>query len=110
MPVFPPPNQLHAEDIEPHAEIVTENFLAIPHLVAGTGRIGLMPERVSAPAPSAQPITVVQPAFEIGHLMESLWWHTSMDANRPTCGCAASPPGQAKQSRAVPWFKSATSC
>ncbi|MEW2302308.1 hypothetical protein AB0958_20470 [Streptomyces sp. NPDC006655] len=74
-PVFSPPNRLHAEGIEPHAEIVTENFLAIPHLVAGADRIGLMPERAATPDLSGQLITVVQPAFEIGHLVESLWWH-----------------------------------
>jgi DNA-binding transcriptional LysR family regulator len=74
-PVFSPLNRLHAEGIAPHAEIVTENFLAIPHLVAGTDRIGLMPERVAIPTLSGQPITVAQPAFEIGHLVESLWWH-----------------------------------
>ncbi|WP_369009043.1 hypothetical protein [Streptomyces sp. RP5T] len=74
-PVFSPVNRLHAEGIEPHVEIVTENFLAIPHLVAGTDRIGLIPERVAIPTLSGQAIAIVQPAFEIGHLVESLWWH-----------------------------------
>ncbi|MEV5955415.1 LysR substrate-binding domain-containing protein [Streptomyces sp. NPDC051987] len=72
-PVFSPLNGLHAEGIEPHAEIVTESFLAIPHLVAGSDRIGLMPERVVVPAVSGQPVTAVRTAFEIGHLVESLW-------------------------------------
>ena len=74
-PVFSPLNRLHAEGIEPRAEIVTENFLAIPHLVAGTDRIGLMPERVTTASFAGPAITVVQPAFEIGHLVESMWWH-----------------------------------
>jgi DNA-binding transcriptional LysR family regulator len=72
-PVFSPLNRLQAEGIEPHAEIVTENFLAIPHLVAGTDRIGLMPERVASS--SAHGVVIAQLAFEIGHLVESLWWH-----------------------------------
>jgi hypothetical protein len=100
-------NRLHAEGVEPHAEIVTENFLAIPHLVAGTDRIGLMPERAAIPTLSGQPITVVQPDFEIGHLVESLWWHPSMSGNRPAYGCAASPPRPDRRSRSALRFESA---
>lgn len=74
-PVFSPLNRLQAEGVEPHAEIVTENFLAIPYLVAGTDRIGLMPERVASPSPSAPGAVIAPLDFEIGHLVEALWWH-----------------------------------
>jgi hypothetical protein len=41
-------------------------------------------------------------------LMESLWGHPSMSGNRPTYGCAASPPRPARRSRSVLRFESAS--
>ncbi|MGW7520299.1 hypothetical protein ACWGJ2_32435 [Streptomyces sp. NPDC054796] len=39
------------------------------------GRIGLMPERVARLHPADQGVTIADTPFELGHLLESLWWH-----------------------------------
>lgn len=72
---FSPLNRLRAEGIEPHVEITTENFLAVPHLIAGTDRMGLVPERVAHLPTVRSVVTVVDLPFELGTLVESLWWH-----------------------------------
>jgi hypothetical protein len=41
-------------------------------------------------------------------LVEYLWWHPSMSGNRPTYGCAASPPRPDRRSRSVLRFESAS--
>ncbi|MEU6132262.1 LysR family transcriptional regulator [Saccharopolyspora sp. NPDC047091] len=54
--------------------VITENFLSVPHLVAGTDRLGLVPERI-ARLQSTADVSVVDLPFELGYLVESLWWH-----------------------------------
>ncbi|WP_258348947.1 LysR family transcriptional regulator [Saccharopolyspora gregorii] len=54
--------------------VITENFLSVPHLVAGTDRLGLMPERI-ARTHSGAGISIVELPVELGYLVESLWWH-----------------------------------
>jgi DNA-binding transcriptional LysR family regulator len=75
MPALSALHRLKASGIEPRAEVSTEDFLAIPHLVTGTDRIGLMPERVARLASSQSAVAVAGIPFELGMLVEALWWH-----------------------------------
>jgi DNA-binding transcriptional LysR family regulator len=75
MPALSALHRLKASGIEPRAEVSTEDFLAIPHLVTGTDRIGLMPERVARLASSQSAVAVAEIPFELGMLVEALWWH-----------------------------------
>ncbi|NYJ08468.1 LysR family transcriptional regulator [Petropleomorpha daqingensis] len=75
MPALSALHRLQASGVEPRAEISTEDFLAIPHLVRGTDRIGLMPERVARLASSQSAVAVAEIPFELGMLVEALWWH-----------------------------------
>jgi len=68
-------NRLRQSGIEPRAAISTEDFLAVPHLVAGTDRIGLMPERVARLASADGAVTIADVPLELGLLVEALWWH-----------------------------------
>lgn len=69
-----PMPRILAEGVSIRTAITTEDFLAVPYLVAGTDRIGLMPEQAARLHPSSA-VTVVDLPFELGHLVESLWWH-----------------------------------
>ena len=75
MPVFSSLHRLKQAGIEPRAEISTENFLAVPHLVQGTERIGLLPARVAALPSVRSAVSVAEIPFELGMLVEALWWH-----------------------------------
>jgi DNA-binding transcriptional LysR family regulator len=75
MPSLSALHRLRAAGIEPRAEVSTEDFLAIPHLIRGTDRIGLMPERVARLASSQGAVSVAEIPFELGILVEALWWH-----------------------------------
>ncbi|MEH3131004.1 MAG: LysR family transcriptional regulator [Mycolicibacterium neoaurum] len=72
---FSPMPRMLAEGVSIRAAITTEDFLAVPYLVAGSGRIGLMPERVARLEAAKHDIVVVEPPFDLGYLVESLWWH-----------------------------------
>lgn len=74
-PVVSALHHLRQGGVEARAEISTEDFLAVPYLVSGTDRIGLMPERVARLAAAAGTITIVQPPFTLGRITEALWWH-----------------------------------
>lgn len=68
-------HQLHIRGIEPRVEIAVENFLTIPHLVAGTDRVGVVPERAARLLPAGSGTAVLELPFDLGRLVESLWWH-----------------------------------
>jgi DNA-binding transcriptional LysR family regulator len=75
MPVLSVLHRMRQSGIEPRAVISTEDFLAVPHLVAGTDRVGLMPERAAALAVAADDVCIVEAPFEMGMLVEAMWWH-----------------------------------
>jgi len=75
MPAISAMHRLRAAGIEAHAEISTEDFLAVPHLVAGTDRIGLMPARAARLASAGSAVTLAAAPVELGILVEALWWH-----------------------------------
>ena len=73
-PVLSVLHHLNQSGVEPRAEITTEDFLAVPHLVVGTERIGLMPGRV-ARLTAGDAVRVVEPPFALGRITETMWWH-----------------------------------
>ncbi|MFD5258294.1 LysR family transcriptional regulator [Streptomyces bobili] len=75
----PPLHRLRDRGGEVHVEVTTEDFLVVPHLVAGTTRLGLMPERAARLHSPANGTVVVDLPFELGILVETLWWHPMHD-------------------------------
>ncbi|MEU7474221.1 LysR family transcriptional regulator [Streptomyces sp. NPDC044984] len=61
------------------SSVTTEGFLAVPHLVRGTDRIGLMPERAARLDGAGAGVAVADVPFDLGLLLESLWWHPAHD-------------------------------
>jgi DNA-binding transcriptional LysR family regulator len=67
--------------IEPRVQVVTETFLAVPGLVAGSGRIALLQERLVRRLPPDVGIRALPCPFEAGPLLEALWWHPIHDGD-----------------------------
>ncbi|MDJ0396426.1 LysR family transcriptional regulator [Rhodococcus sp. G-MC3] len=70
-----PLRQLRAYGIEPLIQVVGENFLALPYLVAGTDRIAFLPERLAGVMGERMGIRIVDFPFELAPLNHALWWH-----------------------------------
>ncbi|MGV9360176.1 LysR family transcriptional regulator [Amycolatopsis sp. NPDC003731] len=67
--------QMRMLGIEPHVRVVTENFLTVPGLVAGTGRVALLQRRLAERIPADANVRAVACPFEAGPLVEAAWWH-----------------------------------
>ena len=59
--------------------MVTESFLTIPALVAGTRRIALLQERLVRLLPVHVGIRALPCPFEAGSLVDAMWWHPVYD-------------------------------
>jgi len=71
----PAARQMRMLGIEPRVQVVTESFLTVPGLVAGSGRIALLQERLVALLPLDVGIRALPTPFEAGTLVEAMWWH-----------------------------------
>jgi DNA-binding transcriptional LysR family regulator len=65
--------------IEPRVQVVTESFLTVPRLVAGTRRIALLQERLVALLPGDAGVRALPCPFEVGPLIDAMWWHPVYD-------------------------------
>jgi DNA-binding transcriptional LysR family regulator len=77
----PAGRQMQILGIEPRVQVVTENFLTVPGLVAGTDRIALMQRRLVDLLPLNSGIRALPPPFEAAPLVEAMWWHPMYDAD-----------------------------
>ncbi|MCI2240420.1 LysR family transcriptional regulator [Paenibacillus sp. TRM 82003] len=67
--------QMRMLGVEPHVQVVTEHFLTVPALVAGSGRIALLQERLARRLLPGSGVRALVPPLEIGPLVEAMWWH-----------------------------------
>ncbi|MEU5099238.1 LysR family transcriptional regulator [Streptomyces sp. NPDC020996] len=67
--------QMRILGIEPRVQVVTESFLAVPDLVAGTRRIALLQERLVRRLPADAGIRALPCPFGVGPLVDAMWWH-----------------------------------
>ncbi|WP_251152334.1 LysR family transcriptional regulator [Cellulosimicrobium sp. Marseille-Q4280] len=71
----PAARRLRMAGVEPRVEVVTEHFLTVPALVAGSGRVAVLQERLARRlSPEAGVRTVASPV-DLGSLVEAMWWH-----------------------------------
>lgn len=75
----PAARQLQLLGIEPTAQVVTENFLTIPGLVAGTNRIALIQRRLADRIPADLNVHTLPPPLPLTPLVEAMWWHPVYD-------------------------------
>jgi DNA-binding transcriptional LysR family regulator len=71
--------QLRMQGIDPKVEIVTEGFLILGALVAGTDRIAVVQERLGRLLERTGDVRVMKPPFTVDPLVEAMWWHPSYD-------------------------------
>ena len=71
--------QMRQLGIEPRVQVVTETFLTVPRLVAGTGRIALLQRRLVDRLPADSGVRALACPFEVGPLIEAMWWHPVYD-------------------------------
>jgi DNA-binding transcriptional LysR family regulator len=75
----PAGRQMRMLGIEPRVQLVTESFLTVPRLIAGTDRIALLQRRLVDLLPADSGIRALPPPFEAAPLIEAMWWHPTYD-------------------------------
>jgi DNA-binding transcriptional LysR family regulator len=75
----PAARQMRMRGIELNIQVVTENFLTVPSLVAGSGRIALLQRRLVELLPLNIGLRQLPPPVEVGPLVEAMWWHPVFD-------------------------------
>lgn len=71
----PAARRLRMAGIEPRPQIVTDSFLAVPHLVTGTDRVALLQRRLADTLAPELGLRVHPCPFDVGELLEAMWWH-----------------------------------
>jgi DNA-binding transcriptional LysR family regulator len=74
----PAARQMRMLGIEPTVTVVTENFLTVPMLVAGSDRIALLQRRLVQHLPTSVNIRALPCPFQAGPLVEAMWWHPAL--------------------------------
>jgi len=75
----PAARQMRMRGIELDVQVVTESFLTVPGLVAGSRRIALLQRRLAELLPADLGIRALSPPVEVGQLVEAMWWHPAFD-------------------------------
>ena len=75
----PAARQMRMLGIEPRVQLVNENFLTVPALVAGSDRIALLQHRLVELLPLNSGIRALPCPFDAGPLIEAMWWHPVYD-------------------------------
>jgi DNA-binding transcriptional LysR family regulator len=75
----PASRQMRMRGIEPNVQVITESFLTVPGLVAGSRRIALLQRRLVDLLPLDIGLRALAPPVEVGQLVEAMWWHPVFD-------------------------------
>lgn len=71
----PAGRQLQILGVQPRVQIVVESFLALPHLIAGTDRIGLVQGLLAPLLTRTGEVRALPCPYDVVPLVEALWWH-----------------------------------
>lgn len=75
----PAARQMRMLGVEPRVQVVTENFITVPSLVAGSERIAVLQRRLVDLLPMSTGIRALPCPIELGPLVEAMWWHPALD-------------------------------
>ncbi|WP_370964475.1 LysR family transcriptional regulator [Amycolatopsis sp. cg9] len=75
----PAARQMRMLGIEPHIQVVTETFLTVPGLIAGSGRVALVQRRLADGIPAELGVRALPCPFDATPLVEAMWWHPMYD-------------------------------
>ncbi|MBC2640891.1 MULTISPECIES: LysR family transcriptional regulator [unclassified Rhodococcus (in: high G+C Gram-positive bacteria)] len=70
-----PLHQVKAQGIDPHVQVVGENYLALPHFLAGTDRVALAPIRLAHMLVRDRGVRIVDTPLTLAPLRQAVWWH-----------------------------------
>ena len=79
--LLPQLERLLAHGIEPTIEVTTESFSAVPFLVAGTSRLGLVQEGLGARLAGAAGVRLLECPWTMPPLNLTLWWHPDQESD-----------------------------
>ena len=71
--------QLRMAGLEPNIDTVTESFLVVPFLIAGTDRIGLVPSLLASRFAVMGEVRAISCPYPVADLVDTLWWHPMHD-------------------------------
>ncbi|MFT4288925.1 LysR family transcriptional regulator [Nocardioides sp.] len=69
--------QLRMQGVELRTGLISDSFLSLPFLVAGSDMVALVPSRLARQAARAGDVRVLECPVRITGLNEALWWHPS---------------------------------
>jgi DNA-binding transcriptional LysR family regulator len=75
----PAAKQMELLGVTPRVEIVSQNFLVLPALLAGSERIALVQESLAIQMARAGGIRILEAPFEVVPLHEAFWWNAVHD-------------------------------
>ncbi|WP_433503595.1 LysR family transcriptional regulator [Pseudonocardia halophobica] len=75
----PAVRQMRMLGIEPDVQVVTENFLTVPGLVAGSDRVALLQRRLVDRIPAEFGVRALPCPVDVAPLVEAIWWHPMYD-------------------------------
>ncbi|MGY1858480.1 LysR family transcriptional regulator [Modestobacter sp. SYSU DS0290] len=75
----PAARQMRMLGIEPRVQVVTEDFITVPTLVAGSERLALLQRRLVDLLPLGAGIRALPCPVELTPLVEAMWWHPALD-------------------------------
>jgi DNA-binding transcriptional LysR family regulator len=71
--------QMRLLGIESRVQVVTENFITVPTLVAGSDRIAVLQRRLVDLLPLDAGVRALPCPLELGPMVEAMWWHPALD-------------------------------
>lgn len=71
----PAGRQLQVLGVEPRVQVVVDSFLALPFVIAGTDRIGLVQRRLVPKLTAAGDVRALKCPFDAVAITEAFWWH-----------------------------------
>ncbi|MGC5077105.1 LysR family transcriptional regulator [Agrococcus sp. DT81.2] len=73
--------QLQQLGVEPKVDVIVESFLAMPHFIAGSRRIGMIQAALAPVALALGGVRTVPLPFDATPLVNALWWHPVHEAD-----------------------------
>jgi DNA-binding transcriptional LysR family regulator len=77
----PAARQLAMLGVEPRVELSVESFLALPFLIAGTPRVGLLQRHLAAKLAVPAGVRLLPCPWDVVPLREVYWWHPKHEAD-----------------------------
>jgi DNA-binding transcriptional LysR family regulator len=63
--------------VTPQVRVTVFGWLSVPFVLAGTGMVAIMPERMARQATRSVPLAILDPPFGLVELVEAAYWHPS---------------------------------